>query len=109
MAFHTLYTQFCDKYKKWARVTKATMRIAHKPIDAMQVDWARDPLWITGRMTGELTPAYIFVAVLSCSWYTYTEACNDMKSENWRLYHVHSFNYFDVVPRLLISDSCTDA
>ena len=51
-----MYTQFCDKYRKWARVTKATMRIVHKPGDAMQVDWAGDPLWITDRKTGELTP-----------------------------------------------------
>ena len=36
------YTQFCEKYRRWARVTKATMRITHKPGDAMQVDWAGD-------------------------------------------------------------------
>lgn len=31
-------TQFGDKYRAWARITKATMRIHHKPGDAMQVD-----------------------------------------------------------------------
>ena len=31
-------TQFGDKYRKWARVTKATMRIHHKPGDAMEED-----------------------------------------------------------------------
>ena len=36
--------QFGDKYRRWARVTKATMRIQHKPGDAMQVDWAGDTL-----------------------------------------------------------------
>jgi transposase len=34
------YTQFCEKYRQWARVTKATMRIQHKTGDAMEVDWA---------------------------------------------------------------------
>ena len=29
-----MYTQFCEKYRRWARVTKATMRISHKPGDA---------------------------------------------------------------------------
>lgn len=33
-------TQFCDKYRRWAKVTKATMRINHKPGETMQVDWA---------------------------------------------------------------------
>jgi len=37
-------TQFGDKYRKWARVTKATMRIQHKPGDAIQVDWAGDTI-----------------------------------------------------------------
>ena len=74
-----MYTQFCEKYQRWARITKATMRITHKPGDAMQVDWAGDPLFITDPVTGELTPAYIFVAVLPCSWYTYAEACDNMK------------------------------
>ena len=32
-----MYTQFCEKYRRWARVTKATMRITHKPGDAIQV------------------------------------------------------------------------
>ena len=103
------YTQFGEKYRRWARVTKATMRITHKPGDAMQVDWAGDPLYITDSVTGEQWPAYIFVAVLPCSWYTYAEACGDMKQENWLLCHVHAFDYFGGVPRLLIPDNAKTA
>lgn len=33
-----MYTQFCEKYRQWARITKATMRIRHKPGDTMEVD-----------------------------------------------------------------------
>ena len=76
-----MYTQFCEKYRRWARVT----------------------------ITGEVEPAYIFVAVLPCSWYTYVEVCGDMKTENWLLCHVHAFNYFGGVPRLLIPDNCRTA
>ena len=97
------------KYRRWARVTKATMRITHKPGDAVQVDWAGDPLYITDSVTGEVDTAYIFVAVLPCSWYTYAEVCSDMKTENWLLCHVHTFNYFGGVPRLLIPDNCRTA
>ena len=38
-----MLTQFGYKYRKWARVKKATMRIQHKPGDAIQVDWGYDP------------------------------------------------------------------
>ncbi len=104
-----MYTQFCEKYRHWARVTKATMRITHKPGDAMQVDWAGDPLYITDQVTGEKEPVYIFVSVLPCSWYTYAEPCGDMKSENWLLCHVHAYNYYGGVPRLLIPDNTKTA
>ena len=104
-----MYTQFGDKYRRWARIAKATMRITHKPGDAMQVDWAGDPLYITDPVTGEEEPAYIFVAVLPCSWYTYAEPCSDMKSENWLLCHVHTFEYYGGVPRLLIPDNTKTA
>lgn len=33
-----MYTQFCEQYRRCARVTKATIRIAHKPGDTVQVD-----------------------------------------------------------------------
>ena len=57
----------------------------------MQVDWAGDPLYVTDPVTGDLSPAYIFIAVLPCSWYTYAEACDDMKMENWLLCHIHAY------------------
>lgn len=99
------YTQFCDIYRKWAKKNKATMRINHKPGNAMQVDWAGGTLPVTNPVTGNAEPAYLFVAVLPYSCYVYAELCSDMKSENWILCHVHAFEYFDGVPRLLIPDN----
>ncbi len=58
-------TQFGDKYRRWARVTIATMRIQHKPGDAVQVDWAGDTLPVYDPITGEQRPAYLFVAAWS--------------------------------------------
>lgn len=98
-------TQFGDKYRAWARITKATMRIHHKPGDAMQVDWAGDTLPIYDSETGEITPAYLFIAVLPCSCYIYAEATADMKLENWLNCHVHAYEYFGGVTRLLIPDN----
>ena len=98
-------TQFGDKYRSWARITKATMRIQHKPGDAMQVDWAGDTLSVYDSMTGEITPAYLFIAVLPCSCYVYAEAVVDMKLENWLNCHVHAYEYFGGVTRLLIPDN----
>ena len=101
------YSQFCDRYRKWAQTKKATMRIKHKPGDAMQVDWAGTTIPITDCYTGEISNAYLFVAVLPCSCYTYAEVCSDMKSGNWLLCHVHAYRYFGGSTRLLIPDNLT--
>lgn len=100
-----MYTQYCEKYRQWARATKATMRIQHKPGDTMEVDWAGATLDIHDSVTGEVSKAYLFVAVLPCSCFTYAEACDDMKLENWINSHVHAYNYFGGVTRLLVPDN----
>lgn len=98
-------TQFGDKYRRWAKVNKATMRIQHKLGDAMQVDWAGTTITYFDSVTGAESAAYIFVAVLPCSCYAYIEACEDMKQENWLLCHIHAYEYFSGVTRLLIPDN----
>lgn len=102
-------TQFSEKYRRWARVTKATMRIQHKPGDAIEVDWSGDTIPIYDPVTGEESPGYLFIAVLPCSYFAYAEVCGDMKTENWLNCHVHAFNYFGGVARLLIPDNCKTA
>lgn len=102
-------TQFGEKYCRWARVTKATMRIQHKPGDTMEVDWAGDTIPVFDPVTGEEDAAYLFIAVLPCSCMVYAEPCLDMKTENWLLCHVHAFNYFGGATRLLIPDNCKTA
>ena len=47
----------------------------------MQVDWAGNTLDIYDPITGDVSKAYLFVAVLPCSCYAYAEDCDDMKLE----------------------------
>ena len=98
-------TQFNDNYRKWARITKATMRIQHKPGDEMEVDWAGGTIDIYDEVTGEISPAYLFVAVLPCSLYVYAELCPNMKSDTFINCHVHAYTYFGGSTRLLIPDN----
>lgn len=98
-------TQFGDKYRRWASVTKATMRVTHKPGDTMQVDWAGGTIPYYDSITGEDYKAYLFVAALPCSSYLYVEACTDMKQENWLMCHVHAYEYFGGVTRVLVPDN----
>ena len=98
-------TQFSENYRSWARISKATMRISRKPGDLMEVDWAGSVLKIYDRVTGETIDAYLFVAVLPCSCYAYVEAFLDRGTENWIKAHVHAYQYFGGVTRILVPDN----
>jgi transposase len=56
-------------------------------------------------VTGDVTKAYVFIAVLPCSCFAYAQACGDMWTENWLVCHIHAYNYFGGVTRLLIPDN----
>ena len=71
----------------------------------MQVDWAGYTLDIHDPVSGNISKAYLFVAVLPCSCCTYVEVCGDMRLETWLMCHVHSYSYFGGVTRLLVSDN----
>src|SRR5215469_1503870 len=60
-----MYTQFCDKYRKYRKKNSVYMRKAYKAGERVMVDWAGLTVkyWEDGR---EKT-AYVFVAVLPAS------------------------------------------
>lgn len=71
----------------------------------MQVDWAGGTIPYYDSVTGEEYKAYLFVAVLPCSGIIYVEACTVMKQENWLLCHVHAYEYFGGVTKILVPDT----
>ena len=71
----------------------------------MQVDWAGGTIPYYDSVTGEEYKAYLFVAVLPCSGIIYVEACTVMKQENWLLCHVHAYEYFSGVTKILVPDT----
>lgn len=99
------YRTFCENYGKYAKKYKLTMPIRRKPGEIMEVDWAGSTLHIIDRSTGESIPAYIFIATLPYSQYSYVEAFLDMKSANWLIGHVHALEYFGGVPEALVPDN----
>ena len=98
-------TQFNKYYADFVHKTKATMHLEHKPGETLQVDWAGNTLGIGDTDTGELISAYLFVAVLPYSGYTYAEAFLDMKQEAWIAAHVNAYRFFGGVTRILTPDN----
>ena len=71
----------------------------------MMVDWDGKTLEVKSRTTGEISPAYLFVATLPFSMKTYVRACPNMKEDEWIRCHIEAYKYFGGVTRLLIPDN----
>ena len=99
------YSFFCEKYREWAHVTKATLHIPRKPGEIIEVDWAGEAMEYADPLTGEIKEAYLFVAALVYSAYAYVEAFADMKLPSWIDAHIHAFAFFGGAARLLIPDN----
>ena len=98
-------TQFNKYYSDYPARKNATMHLNHKPGEFLQVDWAGDTAGVTDTDTGERIPAYVFVATLPYSGYTYVEAFLSMDQENWIAAHVNAFRYFGGVTRMIRCDN----
>ena len=73
------YTQFCEHYKRWKAPLEVTLRQRHVAGEKTFLDWAGKTMTWTDPTTGELHTAYLFVAVLGASSYTFAEAFADQK------------------------------
>jgi transposase len=98
-------TQFNKYYNDFLVKKNATMHLNHKPGEIMQVDWAGDTATVTDTDTGEAIPAYVFVATLPFSGYSYVEAFFSMNQECWTAAHVNAYRYFGGVARIIQCDN----
>ena len=98
-------TQFKKHYRDFAAKTSATMHLNHKPGEILQVDWAGDTAKVVNTDTGELMPAYVFVASLPYSGYAYVEAFFSMNEACWISAHVNAFRFFGGVTRIIQCDN----
>ena len=99
------YSYFNEQYRRWMSATGATMRIPRTPGEAVEVDWAGDPMSYADPLTGTSVRAWLFVAALPYSAYTFVEAFTDMTLGSWIEAHVHAFEFFGGAARLLIPDN----
>jgi transposase len=100
-----MYAAFCNQYQQFAAKHKATLHVEHKPGERMEVDWAGDTASLKDNINGRPIPVYVFVAVLPCSCYAYAEGFFNQNMESWISAHVHAYQFFGGVTRLLIPDN----
>jgi len=98
------YTQFCEHYWRWRKKLDYVMRQEHRGGEKLFIDYS-DGLSIVDRVTGELVPTQLFLAVWGASSYTYAEAALSQSLPDWIGAHRRGLEYFGCVPRVLVPDN----
>ena len=104
-----MYSQFCHYIYQDEQKRRATMHINRKPGEQVEVDWAGDTASIIDPDTGEITDAHIFVGVMTYSQYTYVEAFINEKQQSWITAHIHMYDFYGGVAKILVPDNCKTA
>lgn len=104
------YSRFCDLYRSWEGKLSVTMRQTHPGGEKLFVDYAGDraPV-VIDRLTGEIREAWIFVAVLGASNFTYAEATWTQGLADWIGAHTRALEAIGGVPRLIVPDNTKTA
>jgi transposase len=99
------YSQFCERYARWAATVTVTMRQAHRAGEKMFVDFSGDGLEIVDPKTGEISIAKLFVAVLGASNLTYVEPVLSEDLPTWTGCHVRALEYMGGVAEIWVPDN----
>jgi transposase len=85
------------------------LRQVYRAGEKLLTDFAGDTLDVITPTTGEVTPAYLFVAVLGASHYTYARAVADMQAARWIGLHVRALEFIGGVPEAVVCDNTATA
>jgi transposase len=99
------YSQFCERYHRFAARLDFVMRQEHRAGEKLFVDYPGQTVPIVDPATGEIRGAQLFVAVLGASSYTYAEAFPSQELPHWIAGHVHAFEFLGGCRRILVPDN----
>jgi transposase len=99
------YSQFCERYRQWTQKLDVCLRQEYRAGEKLFVDYAGQTIPLQDPSTGLTQEAYLFVATLGASNYTFAEATLSRDLFPWIQSHVHAFEFFHGVSEILIPDN----
>lgn len=87
------------------RPAKVTMKMVHKGGDKVFVDYSGDGLEYIDLKTGECIDVDLFVCAWGASSFTYVEATESQKTNDFTMSHVRALKYFGVAPFAFVLDN----
>jgi transposase len=99
------YSQFCERYRRWARTLKPSMRQVHTAGEKLFVDFSGKRPHLVDATTGEEIVVELFVGVLGASGLIYAEATRSQDLPSWVSAHVRMLDYFQGSAAIWVPDN----
>ena len=94
------YTQFCERYRRYAKSLKRSMRQTHHAGEKLFIDYAGPTIALV-----DGSRANIFVAALGASSYTFACATERQTMADWLGATAQALRFIGGVPRLIVPDN----
>jgi len=99
------YSQFCQRYRQWRDKLDVCLRQTYRAGEKLFVDYAGQTIPVTDSLSGKTRDAYLFVATLGASNYTFAWASFSQDLPSWISAHVRALDFFGAVPEMIIPDN----
>lgn len=99
------YSQFCDRYRRWAGKLHPSMRQVHRAGEKAFVDFAGHKPTLVDPETGEVIEVELFVGALGASSLIYAEAVPSQDLACWIGAHARMFEEWGGCPAILVPDN----
>jgi len=98
-------SQFRYWYREWGKEVSPVMHFTHKAGDKLFIDYTGKKLHIIDKHTGEIQDLEVFVCVLGSSQYTYVEARESQRKEDFIACVENALWFYGGVPQALVPDN----
>ena len=99
------YSRFCDHYNEWLAKQRLSMRQEHRAGEKLFIDYSGRKAAVIDPVTGEVSEAEVYVAVLGASSYVYAEATWTQQLADFVGSTVRALEYIGGVPGALVIDN----
>ena len=94
------YSQYCENYRRFAKLLKRSMRQIHRAGEKLFIDFAGPTIPLT-----DGTRAHIFVAAMGASSYTFAYATQRETMVDWLTATARALQFYGGVPQLIVPDN----
>ncbi|MBQ2196385.1 MAG: IS21 family transposase [Prevotella sp.] len=99
------HSAFGVQLQRYTFSSRAVGHVEHYAGDQMYIDYAGDKLEIVDELTGEVRKVEVFVAILPCSHYTYSEASFSQSTEDLIRSCENAIRFFGGAPMAIVPDN----